>query len=132
METKHSPTPWVNDMGYISSVPENDLVTIAVQRNSGFIGMQANAARIVACVNACEGVDTEDLTHGCYQKLIEKHVEVCFAKQDLEAQRDELLAALKNCIAAIERTDHYTQVDRFEAADKARVAIAKADGRGHD
>lgn len=132
METEHSPTPWATDMGYIRSVPINDMVALTVQRSYGLNVMLANADRIVACINACEGIDTEDLTHGCYEKLIDKHVEVCFAKQDLEAQRDELLAALKNCITAIERTDHYTQVDRFEAADKARVAIAKADGRGHD
>ena len=125
METKHSPTPWVNDMGYISSVPENDLVTIAVQRNSGFIGMQANAARIVACVNACEGVDTEDLTHGCYQKLIEKHVEVCFAKQDLEAQRDELLAALKGVLNVVNVRIDDPRIHQF---DEARAAIAKAEG----
>ena len=86
---------------------------------------QANTARIVACVNACEGVDTEDLTHGCYQKLIDKHVAVCFAKQDAEAKRDEMLAALKSLLSVVNvriddpRTQHF---------DAARAAIAKAEG----
>lgn len=127
---QHTPAPWVTDNGYISAVraKSSELIAITVVGNFSVAKMVANAARIAACVNACEGVDNADLTHGCYQKLLEKHVEVCFAKQDLEAQRDELLEALKNCITAIERTDHYTQVDRFEAADKARAAIAKAGG----
>lgn len=127
METKHSPTPWANGGPYIDDANQESIADTLI--TGGSIALQeANAARIVACVNACEGVDTEDLEHGCYEKLIGKHVEVYFAKQDAEAQRDELLAALKNCITAIERTDHYTQADRFEAADKARAAIAKAEG----
>ena len=127
---QHSQTPWaakIND-GY----PE------VVDAKGEFVGGTfnenykdgPNAARIVACVNACEGVDAEDLTHGCYQKLVDKHVEVCFAKQDAEAKRDELLAALREMVAIAELTVGWMpqQPNADGPLIKARAAIAKAEG----
>lgn len=67
----------------------------------------ANARRIVACVNALEGVATDRLetanTSGsgfwgkCIHDADVKYSELAIQNKALTAQRDELLAALKEC-----------------------------------
>lgn len=42
----------------------------------------------------------------------------------------KLVGALEGCIAAIERTAHYTEVERFKAADAARAALSEAKAGG--
>lgn len=105
------------------------------------------AERIVACVNACEGIDTDWLEGGCtgwlnntreergqYQRerdeLQASYREAADAAQRLQLERDELLAAL-------EHIREYWNRDRNEQAmsdalwriiDTADEAIAKAKG----
>ena len=86
----------------------------------------ANARRLVAAWNACEGISTEALeTEGSaamgWTRTASKLIHAT-------KQRDDLLEALTRCITAIERTDHYTDADRSAAADHARAAIAKVEG----
>ncbi len=83
----------------------------------------ANACRLAACWNACEGVSTEalqlvgrDLLDGEVKPLSDKLADVL-------AQRDELLEALKDCLRRIADDEEYG----FDhAVTKARAAIAKA------
>ncbi|MCP4113796.1 MAG: hypothetical protein GY737_00040 [Desulfobacteraceae bacterium] len=67
-DQKHTPGPWVNDRGTIVTQPNGDFVQPIAEchldaRGSMFcIGAaekDRNAARIVACVNALEGLDPE-------------------------------------------------------------------------
>ena len=64
---KHAPEPWV-----ISEDSENDILSESYGKGNGWYEVaapvsgsgndddaQANAERIVACVNACEGIDPE-------------------------------------------------------------------------
>jgi hypothetical protein len=46
----------------------------------------------------------------------------------LRADRDELLAALKNIVATVPDFGTYEQVNPFEMFEIARAAIAKAEG----
>ena len=56
---------------------------------------KANARRIVACVNACAGISTEQLEAGEQPwQSAARHKELRLAAKTAEAQRDELLAAL--------------------------------------
>lgn len=76
--------------------------------STGFPGRdEADARRIVACVNICEGIDTES---------IEKHVNLFDAEADavskIAAQRDQLLAALKDLLA----THEALLIDDYEGA----------------
>ena len=121
MEAEHSPTPWTSIGSYIDD--SNGFAVADTFRTSGSAMRHTNAARIVACVNACEGVDNADLTHGCYQKLIEKHVEVCFAKQDLEDQRDELLRCFKLLTQWLENRH-----PNYPNRETVGAVIAKAEG----
>jgi hypothetical protein len=74
-----------------------------------------NASRIVACVNACRGLPTDELE--------QKGLVAAVGTQllDLESQRDELMVALEE----IAGCDPYHQ---SSAGTIARAAIAKAKG----
>ena len=78
----------------------------------------ANARRIVACVNACAGVDTDLLEAG---ELGKPTMLVIQENKDLKHRCDELLAALDE----ISRLPSYRQ---DECSEMARDAIAKAKG----
>ncbi len=89
---------------------------------------QANAERMVACWNACQGIDTADLDVGSVSIIHKLHDEV--AKLVL-AQRDELLAAL-NLLKATDFGSNVKTADDERHMDKvaafARAAIAKVEG----
>lgn len=57
---------------------------------------RANARRIVACVNACAGVDTDLLEAG---ELDKSAMLVIQENKDLKRRCDELLAALEGLLA---------------------------------
>lgn len=77
---------------------------------------EANARRLAACWNACDGISTERL---------ERHGLPDFAQKisDLMAQRDELLEALQSLIS-----DNHPECIPSKLWQKARAAIAKAIG----
>ena len=106
MEQKHTPGPWSIDQ-YRSIKTANGetlllggIVTPMTLGDSMREGW-ANARRIVACVNACEGIDTEQLERhynagggidsAMEESALRDQVAVC-------KQRDMLLEALE-CIA---------------------------------
>ena len=78
-EAKHTPEPWFWDQGDIGEeysalycdiyVDLGDFIVASVNHTDVPIG-RANAARIVACVNACAGIPTEQLEAGCVRKLV--------------------------------------------------------------
>lgn len=74
--------------------------------------VQANARRLVACWNACDGISTEELEAGAIQKLRE--------------QRDELIAAL---IAISDPMKVKSHGDPVVLRKFAMHAIAKAEGK---
>lgn len=93
MENKHTQEPWENCGGAICKVTkkENEVdfeVIVDPAKN------QEDTRRIVACVNACAGINTEALEH---------RVHLLKAEDDqiatLTKQRDELLSALERIAA---------------------------------
>lgn len=61
---------------------------------------EANARRIVACVNACEGIPT-----GVLEK--QGMVPIEQVTHDIEQQRDKLLDTLKECLPYIDNDQAY-------------------------
>ena len=59
---------------------------------------EANARRIIACVNACAGVDTDLLEDG---ELDKPTMLVIQENKDLKRRCDELLAALEGVLAVV-------------------------------
>ena len=120
--SKHTPEPWViwnggdGIMMYGAREPKRGGVALMCCNElvSGRTAI-ANARRIVACVNACRGLPTDELE--------QKGLVAAVGTQllDVERQRDELLAALKE----IAGCDPHHQ---SSAGTIARAAIAKAKG----
>ncbi len=81
----------------------------------------ANARRIVACVNACEGISAEVLQAMPFSAAV---AEESRRYREAVAQRDELLAALEDIeLDARVMRPYVGQVSRL--CDIARAAIAK-------
>lgn len=108
--SNHTPEPWV-----AFKVPSDRLSRwVVLEQNSAGTGKmviaenirtEANARRIVACVNACAGVPDGLLHSGAYREMIQ-------AQTELTIQRDELLAALEATergLSAIE--ENYQRVE---------------------
>ena len=114
MSTQHTPEPWEVANGtdiYIKSAEENGEGECSPQDDGWRIAdcdvafpfdsclssdeMRANAARIVACVNACAGTTTDDLI-AITKSTNRTWSGVCKEWSDelheLKQQRDELLA----------------------------------------
>lgn len=88
-----------------------------------------NARRIVACVNACAGISTEDLEESAMSIL--QHMEDQYGErlESLKQQHNELLAALKAVLKVSDETgedDEYSP-EWQSAIENMRAAIAKAE-----
>ncbi len=103
---------------------------------------EANARRLVACWNACEGIDTEHLENidMLGETLAGRFAAFHASERELMDTRDELLEALKECVedseqAVGEYVEKYGETYRpqrlqamRDTVTKARAAIAKAEG----
>lgn len=133
MTIKHTPEPWQvhqdasGDVFVSSAKTSFHIAEIGSEDDEVVI---PDARRIVACVNACHGLPTEELE--------QKGLVAAVGTQllDVEQQRDELLAALAAVIEWFDmEADHSIEPDfmkRVEACGKsenmARAAIVKIKG----
>lgn len=128
MDTKLGKTPWVlgitgdkacEDPGHIMTEDGYAIADCTLDYSSIEPEEQAVIARrIVACVNACEGIPTEALECQSKRKISESLVK----------QRDAMLDALRmaeSFIAKLEDDDNYTD-GQVETINAIRSAIAKA------
>ena len=81
-----------------------------------------NARRIVACVNACAGIPTDDL-EACPDRGL---FHLADHANQLVIQRDELLAALENLLKAADL--FFAENEGLCGREQARAAIASAKG----
>ena len=89
---------------------------------------EANARRLVACWNACEGIDTEHLENidMLGETLAGRFAAFHASERELMDTRDELLEALKH-IEGVALADEWR--DLPEIAKHARAAIQKVEGK---
>lgn len=120
MNAKHTPGPWFISRPYQTLYIESRIAGGMIQEvasigpnANGWSESEANARRIVACVNACDGIPTEVLEAGRVADQLWVH---------LKSQSDELLAALRH----IEGAAMDISCERAAIRDAARAAIAKA------
>ena len=121
--SEHTKEPWITvetelDVIEITNADRNGLVVPIAKVSTGYvkqvgIEQEANARRIVACVNACEGIPT-----GVLEK--QGMVPIEQVTHDIERQRDKLLAALVEVIRISDR-DH-------DAWNHAKAVIAEVRG----
>jgi hypothetical protein len=104
MNTKHTPEPWINDIdhGYVIGTKGNAhpiICRLFDDHGKLYDNTEANAARIVACVNACKNVSNEWLQENAVYALIEDKERIERREANhialLETQRDELLKELE-------------------------------------
>lgn len=145
---KHTPEPWVlfevgDRNSHFCPASEKDktsILTVTEESGTAFAAVysEEDARRIVACVNACTGVDTDLLEAGELDKPTMLAIQ---ENKDLNHRCDELLAALDD-ITKIKWRDGLTGIDRptdfaeresairalGSAMTIARSAISKAKG----
>jgi hypothetical protein len=115
---EHTKGPWVR-VANVVDIPGNDL-----DRQSLHLNLEANARRIVACVNLLEGIPTEqiesDWKQGWEPYGAAKHFE---SERDALRERERELVEALSVIAGEPRQD-----DTYVGMDKvgiARAALAK-------
>ncbi len=113
-KAQHTPGPWSRNGNRIHGESGSLVATIAYFREASIeIG---NARRIVACVNACEGISTEALEAGVVKEL----------REALEGIEKFLDSFTDSC--GSEYTGPYLSLDGQIAVDRVRTTIAKAKG----
>lgn len=127
--SEHTPEPWVmstkadGNWWHISAGNQAIAAVHAAskKRNEPYASMfEANASRIIACVNACAGLPTEQLESSPLGGVLN-------GVAGLIAQRDELLAALELAESAY-RLNVITDGEPSSILDAMQRAIAKAKG----
>ena len=122
--TQHTPGPLKNVKHSIYSDAGYSIALTLLTRSSlGEEHDEANARRLVASWNACDGISTDELetTGGAAVGWTRTASKLIHAT----TQRDELLEALKH-IEGVALADEWR--DLPEIAKHARAAIAKAEG----
>jgi hypothetical protein len=100
---------------YIGFVSDSDAIT----------DWEANARRLVACWNACEGLSTEALER--MGTLDRARVQLDAIRSQAIAQRDELLAVVQELE---ESASYWSEYDvPLGIVDRLRAAIAKVTGQ---
>jgi hypothetical protein len=130
---KHTPEPWQFKDTEMKITGTGDLFCLQVIANvtpkmdfaKGMGTQCANAARIVACVNACAGMDDPAKYMEGVTILEKTYHDLQAEKAILRNERDELLAALENLIAWANIKDGSPSQ---QLRDDAMTAITKAKG----
>lgn len=135
-EAKHTPgrleaAPWGNsDCSGWDLTIDGHLLTLSDIESATEDEAEANALRIAACWNACEGLDTELLENIL---MLGDTLKSRFAARDqidkeLQARRDELLTALCEMVEFFQPNAWGSNENRTDALANARAAISKATG----
>ena len=128
--SEHTKGPWAVSYSKFSEVrAENGAVIARCVRLTSLANLEANARRIAACVNACEGVRTEHLENNLpIVELAGRHSEALREIEALKADQAELLEALKALVNDFGRDGYGVEFEDGECRviDMARAAIARA------
>ena len=93
--SNHTKAPWMFDGKVVYALNKKGVNVFSAFVQDGETDedeLKANARRIVACVNVCEGISTENLEYNLpVKELAQQYNEVI-------RQRDELLAALEEIV----------------------------------
>ena len=126
---KHTKEPWVYwqppESMYGHAIINNKGETICDFSQSTFINTvnEVDARRIVACVNALEGIPTDELEKAGTGMMSDAAIMV----GKLTKQLDELKNALADLIMACELPGDHCEIE--QALPQAYSAIAKCEGK---
>ena len=111
---EHTKGPWIVSYSKFSEVrAENGAVIARCVKLTSLTNLEANARRIAACVNACEGVRTEHLENNPpIVELVGRHSEALREIEALKAERTELVSKLNALVDDINALKDETQSQR--------------------
>lgn len=143
----HTPEPWLvwgDAQGFARVGTSPNYTVAACMHTPGVDSYAANARRIVACVNACEGMSTESLEsiagRIASKSVLQMHANYVSNKAkvaDLEQQRDKLLAALEELLSGTMSMPNrgrategkWTTINALtDTVEKARSVVAEVKG----
>lgn len=130
MPSQHTPEPWTNTG--IGLVEANDALVVAITRThrNGVVDYDANAARIVACVNACKGLSISTLeaiaqSGGGLHSTEEEFQDMLHATRN-RVQRDRLIAVCKLILDEHARAPFHESRGNFDASHDILTAVIAA------
>lgn len=131
MSAQHTQGPirYDHEPGYCGELIARDGMTVAAFFNEP---SEADARRLVACWNACDGLPTESLE--CGKPPADQIVDALNQRHELMAQRDELLEVLQGVVPELEYMaggmTHaaWKTTEARKRLDSVRAVIAKATG----
>lgn len=111
---EHTKGPWIVSYSKFSEVrAENGAVIARCVKLTSLTNLKANARRIAACVNACEGVRTEHLENNLpIVELVGRHSEALREIEALKAERAELAGVLNALVDDINALKDEAQSQR--------------------
>lgn len=134
---EHTKGPWIVSYSKFSEVrAENGAVIARCVKLTSLTNLEANARRIAACVNACEGVRTEHLENNLpIVELVGRHSEALCEIEALKTGQAELLEALGCCESWFATHSPTAKLINGHSAEHPmltciRAAIAKASEGG--
>ena len=124
MIEQHTKTPWTISV-YGNVEMNHDTIRVSGFALSGGNEAKANARRIVACVNACDGFSSDVLENVTLMgdTILSRFENQRETFSKIEQQRDELLAALIQAKALIESAVPF----EGDVMRQIKAAIAKAE-----
>lgn len=140
MSEQHTPEPWGishdNHDGWPLVMAGGQIVAnVNAESFSGGVAhlidmpAESNARRIVACVNACDGISQQYLEELNGETLVDKQLELIRQRDELRAALERAETAMEICsdwMTEIEMPDGWTTV----ADEKLRISAAIASEKG--
>lgn len=123
--------PLTNGAKVASAIYDADGVPVCIIDSMGEATRSAEtemARRIVACVNAFEGIDSDNAIFLPDNNVRKVLVATELKRVELERQRDELLAALEELTTAIPRQGITVENRLYNEQKEALEAIARVKG----
>lgn len=129
-EPQHTPEPWGHIRGQILSPMADDPTTANVVADCGWEPQGlADARRIVAAVNACRGVKTDELESLEGKLLVAWAADLLKERDEARAMVKELAVVLDAVRATIESSEHWWMNDPGRGGfnlELIKSAVAKA------
>ena len=132
--SEHTKGPWTVNYTKFSEVrAENGAVIARCVKLTSLTNLEANARRIVACVNACEGVRTEHLENNLpIVELVARYNE---ALREIEALKDEIKSQqdkIRGLAGAQDSEDVFRIIEAMQLSAIHRAARVDCAGATED
>ena len=132
--SEHTKGPWAVNFTKFSEVrAENGAVIARCVKLTSLTNLEANARRIVACVNACEGVGTKHLENNLpIVELVARHNE---ALREIEALKDEIKSQqdkIRGLAGAQDSEDVFRIIEAMQLSAIHRAARVDCAGTAED